>query len=167
MNIFSDDDDVKEVLIEDIVKSEDNGKIILPTIGDRGEGKDNLTKEIIAHDALVLGPSEAARIHGIDQASASRYKDGKDIADPDTRANVLATKNNIADKAIAKLMDSLNLFDPNLIEKPIDHAKSAAILAGVVEKMTQSGKNTGQQVILNLYAPKQRPMSEYQVIEVS
>jgi hypothetical protein len=42
----------------------DKGNIIIPTVGERGRGIDDITKEIIANDAIELGPSAAARIHG-------------------------------------------------------------------------------------------------------
>lgn len=169
MKIFIDDSDIEEKLISDVIQSFDRSTIHLKgeLSGKRGEDKSDLTKELIAHDAIALGPSEAARIHGITQPSASKYHDGKDIADDETRTRVLATRHNIADTAIAKLMDTLNMFDPSDIEKPLDKIKSASMLAGIVEKVSiKDAKNDGNNVHLHIYASKQRKVSEYQVIDV-
>lgn len=165
MNIFSEGDEIKEILIEDVIRTEDNGKIILPTVGERKEGIDELTKEIIANDALALGPSLASKIHGVPQSSASKYSNGIDVSE-DAKTRILSTKHNIADLATAKLMESLNLFDPTCIEKEKDRVLAASHLANIVEKMTAGGKNEGTKIELHMYAPKQRPLKEYEVIEV-
>lgn len=169
MNIFIDDNEVEEKLISDVVKSFDTAIITIKgeNVGKRDEGKDDLTKEIIANDAIVLGSQVASRIHGVPQSSASKYKDGLDIADDDTRTRVLATRHNIADTAVAKLMETLNMFRPDAIDKQVDVIKSASMLAGIVEKISvKDGKNGGNEVHLHLYGPKQNKIDRYETIDV-
>jgi hypothetical protein len=168
MNIIVPEEEVREISIEEAIKSNDSARIVIKGEGqgtNRGEGREELVKQIIAHDAIALGPSEAARIHGVDQASASRYHDGLDIKDEDIKSDILATRHNIADKATAKLMQALDLFDPTCIEKHVDIVKAAASLAGIVERVTGKDKG-GNEVKLILYAPKQVNVEKYEVIDV-
>jgi hypothetical protein len=65
----------------------------------------------------------------VNQSTASKYADGKDISNDDVKTRVLANKHNIADLATAKLMESLNLFDPSTIEKPIDQIRAAGSIS--------------------------------------
>src|SRR5688572_8459333 len=102
MEIFSEELEIKEIKIEDIIKSNDRGIVIQDKTGtNRSDNNSNLVKEITAIDALTIGPTIAAKINGVDDASASKYKDGLDIADDETRARVNQTKYNIADTATA------------------------------------------------------------------
>lgn len=165
MKLLIEDDEVEVKPIE--IKSDDRGIVIPDRVGDRGEGKDDLTKAIIAQDVLELGASEAARIHGVPQSSASKYGSGKDISDEDTRAQILSKKHGIADVAITKLMESLDLFDPSDIKKPIDRVRAARELATIAQSMSPESKNGGQEVHLHLHAPRQRKMEDFQVIDVT
>jgi len=167
MNIIVTKEELQEISIEDAIKSNDKSQIIIKGEfqGDRGKGRDELTKEIIAHDAIALGASRAAEIHGIEKPSASRYSNGHDIKDEDSKAGILAARHNIADKATAKLMQALDLFDPSCIEKHVDIVKSASMLANIVDKVT--GKNNqGNAVQLILHGPKQININSYEVIDV-
>ncbi len=169
MELVTFDDEIVEIKIEDILKSNDKGKIIIKgeKVGLRDEGKDDITKEIIALDTMNVGPSLASQIHSVPVSSASKYSDGKDISDDDTRSRVLGVRHNIADKAVAQLMDTLNLFDPSNIEKPLDQIKAASMLANIVEKVSiGSNKNGGNEVHLHLYGPKQNKIDRYEVIDV-
>lgn len=168
MKVLIDDSELQEILISDIVKSDDKAivKIKGGNVGKRDEGVEDIRKEIIAHDAIIYGPAKAAEIHGVPQSSASKYKDGKDIDDEDTRARVLNERHNIADVAVSKLMDTLGLFNPENIEKESDKVRAAQSLATIVEKMTPSGKGEGTQIKLILYAPKSRAIEKYDVIDV-
>lgn len=169
MEIINYDEEIKEILIEDIIKSNDKGKIIIKgeKVGKSGEHRDDLTKELAAYDSMNLGPSKSSEIHSVPVSSASKYSDGKDISDDDTRSRVLGVRHNIADKAVAQLMDTLNLFDPTAIEKQTDIIKSAAMLASIVEKVTvNSNRNGGNEVHLHLYGPKQNKIDKYEVIDI-
>jgi hypothetical protein len=168
MEIFSEDIEIKEITIEDVIQSNDLGKVIIKgeNVGKRNEGESDLVKEITAIDALTIGASEAARINGVPQSSASKYSDGKDIADDETRARVNQHKYNIADTATAKLMETLGLFDPNGIEKQTDIIRAAQGLATIVEKISDKGKNSGNEIHLHMYAPKQKSLDKYKVIDV-
>lgn len=166
MKLILEDEELEEVLITDIVKTEDKGIVIPDKVGDRGKGKEELEKELIAIDALMYGPSKAAEIHGVPQSSASKYADGLDIKDEDSKATILGARHKIADAAISKLMQSLNLFNPEDIEKPMDHVRAAKDLASVVEKVTNKDKDSDRAVHLHLHAPRQRAEKEYETIDV-
>jgi hypothetical protein len=158
---------LKEVKISDIIKeSNDRGKVIVDRVGDRGEGKTDLEKKAVALDSIELGPSVAAMIHGVPQSSASKYTDGKDIADPDTRAEVLNVKHNVQDQALTKLMDTLNLFDPKDLEKPKDIVNAASQLSNIVQKLTGDSKSGETNVSIHFYSPRQKKITDYPVIDV-
>lgn len=169
MNIIvPEDEEIKEITIEDAIKSNDQSKIIIKGEfqGNRGEGEEDLTKELVAHDAIALGTSRAAEIHNVPQSSASKYKDGKDIADDETRARVLSTRHNIADLATTKLMESLNLFDPTSFDKQSDLVRAAGTLANIVDKVAGRNDKGGAEVKLILYGPKQVNINQYETIDV-
>lgn len=164
MNIFLEDSELEE--IKPLSPTEDKGVVITPTVGERGESKTDIQKEITAFDAMIIGPSEAAKINGVAQSSASKYSTGKDIADPDTRIRVLGMRNDIQDLAITKLMDTLNLLDPSDMEKPRDKIALLSGLSSLVEKISPKKEDENvKQVHLHLYAPKQRTEKDYEVIE--
>jgi len=166
MNLFIEDEEIEEIKIEDLFKSKDKGVVIKNRQGEsRGEEIPDLQKEIIAHDTLESSGKSAALVHGNTDQSANGYARGENLPE-DARNRVLAHKHDIADLAISKLMDSLNLFDPNALDKQIDIVKSASMLAGVVEKISGKTDSKGNQVTLNLYMPKQKSLESYNVIEV-
>lgn len=165
MNLIVEDDELDEVLIDDIVKSNDNGIVIPNRQGDRGEGKSEEEKEIIAQDAIVLGPTEAAKIHGTTPSRASRYGNGLDVKE-DTKSEILNKKHEIGNVAVTKLMESLELFEPNDLEKPLDKVRAARDLAGIVEKMSGNKNGIGS-LAVHFHAPRQRSESEFKTIEVS
>lgn len=165
MKLIIQDDEVEEkpILIDDT----DRGIVIRPTIGERGNEIDSLTKEIIANDAIEVGITKAAEIHGVSTYSASRYKDGEDIGkDEDVRSRVLAKRHGIADLAVSKLMESLNLFNPSNIEKPRELISAARDLAAISKDMAGDSKSGDREIHLHLYSPKQRPLNEYTIIDV-
>lgn len=172
MDIITHDEEIKEILIEDIVKSNDNGKIISSNnplnvkVPHGGERRTDLVKEIIAYDSIELGCRTAGALHGATKTSANDYSNGEKIEDPDVRARILGVKHNIADKAVAQLMETLNLFDPSALEKQTDVIKAAGMLAGIVDKVTGTNKEGGNQVHLHLYGPKQNKIDKYEVIDV-
>lgn len=169
MNIFIEEEEIKEIRIEDILKpSNDRGVVHQKHQGEsRGLERSDLEKEIIAHDVIETSGLSASKVHDITQQGANGYARGENLSD-EARDRVIAHKYNVADIAISKLMDSLNLFDPNGLDSEMDRIKSASMLAGIVEKVTskENGKG-GNNVVLNLYAPQQRALSKYDVIEVS
>lgn len=165
MNIFLDETELEE--IKPIAPTEDKGLVINPEVGKRGEGNSDLVKEVVALDSILLGPSEAARINGVPQSSASKYADGKDIEDAETRTRIIATKNGIEDLAVTKLMETLNMLDPSDMEKPRDKIALMTGLSNLVEKVSsaKNEKEGAKQVHLHLYAPNQKQESHYKVIE--
>jgi hypothetical protein len=164
MNIFLETTELKE--IKPVGPSEDEAIVITPEVGKRGEEVSDIQKEIVALDAIISGPAEAARINGVSQPSASKYKDTKDISNPDVRARINATKHQIEDKAVAKLMETLNLINPHAIDKPRDQIALVSGLSTLVEKISNKEHREGlQSVHLHLYAPNQKKEQDYEVIE--
>ena len=168
MDLILNDDQVEEVTLDDFINGTDKGIIHVDKQGENHPGyhRDEISKEIIADDAIKLGPGLAGQIHGVSAPSASKYANGLDIKDEDAKARILSKKHNIADVATAKLMDTLGLIDPNDIEKPMDKVRAAAMLSGIVEKITEKGKS-GNTIELHLYSPKQGRIENYEVIDVN
>ena len=165
MKLLIDDSEIEVKPVEII--SNDKGLVIRPRTGEnRGPNRDELTKEILAHDALEIGVRAAGRINGASKSALSEYSNGNDIKDTEIRDGILAKRNGIADHAVNKLIESLSLFDPNEIEKPLDQVRAAQSLASIVEKMTPIGKNGDGEIHLHLYSPKQRHMKDYDTIDV-
>jgi hypothetical protein len=81
---------------------------------------------------------------------------------------VIPTEKKVQEIALTRLMDSLNLLTlPSLIgEKPKDLASIAANLSRVHSNLRPKEDREGNQVNVTIYSPKQREISEYDVIEV-
>jgi hypothetical protein len=168
MDLIIDEEEIKEITLDNFINPNDHAKITIvgEMEGMRHEGKDEITKEIIANDALVYGASKAAELNGVVQSSASKYKDGMDIKDENAKARILTKKYDIADVATTKLMDALGLIEVRDIEKPLDKIRAASMLSNIVEKVTERSDKGGNTIQLHLYAPKQREVSKYEVIDV-
>jgi len=168
MKLVLDDDEVEELKISDIIgRSADKGLVVQRDKFGKSVSTryDELTKEIIASDAITIGSRKAAHLHDVSTQTPHAYRNGEQMNE-ETRNNVLTMKHNIADKAITKLMDTLDLFDPNGIEKQVDIARAASQMAGVVEKVSNFGKSEGGNVHLHLYAPEQKKLKSYDIIDV-
>jgi hypothetical protein len=163
MKVILEDSEVQELLIEDSIKSNDLGIVIKPEL--RGQTLPELQREIIGRDALEVGPSQAARIHGVTAQSASKYANGEDLGNSEARTRILDARNDIRDLATTKLLEALNIIDIGSIEKVTDQVRAASHLSQIVERM--EGKNEkGQSVHLHLYAPTQKKVGQYEVIDV-
>lgn len=164
MNIFLTEEELKEV--KPLDPSEDKGLVINPTVGKREEGNSDLVKEIAAIDAMVIGPSAAAIIHGVPQSSVSKYSNGKDIGNNEARARVMGMKYDIEDMAVAKLMTTLDIINPHDFDRPRDKIALVAGLSSLVDKISgKSNENDVKQVHLHLYAPNQKKEQDYEVID--
>lgn len=174
MNIFLSDDELEE--IKPLKKSEDNGLVIIPgkPNGENKQGRipaeeerSDIIKELIANDAIELGARESAMIHGVSPATANRYSNGNSISDPEVKTRVIAAKHDIENLAVAKLMETLNLLEPSMIDKEKDKVTVINGLSQVIERI--NGKDNGPKnavvVHLEMHAPPQRKESDYEVIE--
>ena len=166
MKMIIDDEEIEEIPILNITDDYAIITIKGEHVGKRNEATPDLVKEITAIDEQNIGSQMAAKVNGVPQSSASKYGDGIDISDDDTRSRVLARKYNIADTAIAKLMETMDLINPSAIEKQVDVIRAASQLAGIVEKVSVKERGEGNQVHLHLYGPKQKALTAYEVIEV-
>ena len=168
MNIFLEDHELEE--IKPIEDGDDRGLVISPMTGSKGEVRQEISeinKEIIAIDSIETTARKAAALHGVGKTNANRYANGKDV-EPETRGRILSVKHNIQDVAIAKLMDTLNLIDPENVEKERDRIAIATGLSSVIEKMSDRAANGSDKpaVHLHLYSPNQKVEKDYDVIDV-
>ena len=164
MKTILSDGELSEITIEDSIKSNDAAIVIKDgRDGTRGPNLPDLQKEIIAHDAIDIGPTRAAEIHGVSQSSASRYASGESLSE-EAKTRVLDNKHQIRDLATTKLLQSLNLIDPTDIESK-DLPRVASQLSQIVERLEDKGKG-GPAVSLHLYAPIQKKIAAYEIIDV-
>jgi hypothetical protein len=164
MKLFMNDDELEE--IKPVSESADKGIVISDRTGKREEGISELQKEIVALDAILIGPSKAAEIHGVPQSSASKYSDGKDITNEDTKGRVLATRYDIQDVATAKLMATLNLINPEELVSTKNKVMVLNSLSRLVDTVSDKNPGAGNGgVHLHLYAPNQKKESDYEIIE--
>lgn len=163
MKTILSDEELSEITIAESIRSNDKAVVILDRQGQRGPDLSELQKEIIANDANAIGPTRAAEIHGITQSSASRYANGEDVK-PETQARILDAKHEIRDLATTKLLQTLNLIDPTDVENK-DLPRVASTLSQIVERLEDKGKG-GNTVELHMYAPQQKKVSQYAIIDV-
>ena len=156
-------EELEELTIESSIQSNDNAIVIQDRQGQRGPNLSEQQKEIIANDANSIGPTEAARIHGVTQSSASRYANGENVS-PETAARILDAKHEIRDIATTKLLQALNLIDPTDVENK-DLPRVASQLSQIVERL-EDKSNKNSTVELHLYAPQQKKVNQYAIIDV-
>jgi len=164
MNIFLEDDELIE--IRPVDETEDKGLVITPNTGktDRPEISE-LRKEIAAIDTIESTARRSAEINGIGKTNAAQYAKGEDVGE-ETRISILSRRNNIQDIAITKLMDTLNLLDPNLVEKERDKVAIMTGLSQVIEKLGPSKEGSDKPTVhLHLYSPTQKVEKDYDVID--
>lgn len=163
MKVIIEDSELEELTIEDAIKSDDNAIVILP----KTRGPVSLPieqREIIANDALEIGPTRAAEIHGVSQQSASKYANGQNLGSEEAQTRVLDKKHEIRDLATTKLMQTLSLIDPKDVEAK-DLPRIAGTLSQIVDRL-EGKDNKGNKVELHLYAPTQKKVNQYEVIDV-
>jgi hypothetical protein len=171
MKLIIDDKDLHELPLPSI---DTEGRIVVPP--NLGRKKDvpnlpELTKKLITIDANS-GTNQAnlAKIHGISQSEVSILERGIDRTNIDGRkvneelsAIGKTVRHSIADVATAKLMESLDLFEPTHIEQK--ELPGAAIkLATVIEKINGNGTQHGPSVTFNVYAPRMMREEQFETI---
>jgi hypothetical protein len=179
MKIIVDDEEIVEVPLLKRPSLLPSAKIISPESKGRKEGGTNKTqieKELIALDGALsidMSQKEIAKIHNVTTTEVSNHSRGFDRSNIDTRKNdielkavINQAKYQIADVATAKLMESLNLFQPRYLEQkelPIA-AKNMAI---IMEKVSQNFEGEKNNVNFIVYAPRMRSEDSYDIIEVT
>lgn len=163
MKTILSDEELSEMTIEESIRSSDNGIVHEDRQGKRGPDVSELQKEIIANDTLAIGPTRAALIHGVPQSSASRYANGENVSE-ESKSRILDAKHQIRDLATTKLLQSLHLIDPSDLESK-DLPRVASQLSQIVERLEDKG--SGNKVVeLHMYAPNQKKVAQYEVIDV-
>lgn len=130
-----------------------------------GENHNPLVKEEAAHLAIELGSTiKAAEIMGITQPGIIGYVNGRHI-DEESKIRILDHKHQIQDLAVSKLMDTLNLFNPNELEKQSDIVRAASQLSSVVDKISgKSQEKSNVQIVV--YCPEPKKIESYQTIDI-
>lgn len=176
MKIIVDGKEIKEDSLDDLFKTTDKSVRTVDGKGStkgngRGEEVPQLTRELAALDSLTIGQSRAAELHDVPQPSINAYVEGKhtnagEVVDPDLKNSVLAVKHRIENAAVAKLMGTLDLFDPACLENQMEVVTAAGKLANIVEKMQGKDAKNGPQVILHLHETRMKKVEDFEVIEV-
>ena len=127
MKLIIDDDEIKPLPIRLPMPSVgEDGELIIPGIVERapdkarGDGLNQLEKELIAADAVAgIGQKEIARLHGVSQPTVSSLSRGYTTTGIDNRKVnegvlevVESARERIANTATAKLLSSLEIFEP-------------------------------------------------------
>jgi hypothetical protein len=139
----------------------------------RTSGTKNNTEEDrvnIGALARLIGPTEAAELTGVCQASATSYARGQNGTSVPTSPQLLEAIDNrvrrVHDAALEKLLDTIDIIDVDRIadEKPKVQADIAKSLSSVVKDtgIKPEGSTIGQVII---YSPKIRDISEYPEIK--
>ena len=161
MNIFLSEEE--EIEIPAIGDSQDRGIVVTPSYTKRT--RSDLEKEIIAIDAIDNGAKAIAPIHDVNISQAGHYAAG-DKMNEDVKARIMGHKYNIQDAAVAKLMATLDLLDPNDLEKPRDKIALMTGLSNLVDKISDKRDDSGSKVLhLHLHSPSQKKETDYEVIE--
>ena len=163
MNIFLDDSELTE--IKPISESDDKGLVITPKTGEKKQEISDLRKEITAIETIESTARRAAELHGVGKSSASLYAKGEGLSG-DARARVLGIRNDIQDLAITKLMDTLNLLNPEGVDKERDKVAIITGLSQVIEKLNPAKNENDKPVVhLHMYSPVQKVEKDYDIIE--
>jgi predicted transcriptional regulator len=182
MKLIIDDSELKNLSKPSIPLPEidgSTGEIRIPEILGRPKGGKNLsdlTKELIAYESVnsPLTQKQIAAIHGVTEATVNHLSQGYNTTNIDTRkenedikAVLNERKYNIADKATAKLMQSLDLFEPTSLEQ-LDLPGAALKMASVVQKISENfAEHNNNNIQFIVYAPRMRSESSYETIEVN
>ncbi len=179
MKIIVDDEEVLEIPLLKRPIRDNNVTIVTPEKVGRKEGGQNKTeleKTLIAVDGAVSGISQnqLSRIHNVTQAEVSIHSRAVDRTniegrktDPELKAIINQAKYNIADVATAKLMDSLNLFQPKYLDQK-ELPRAALNMANIVEKVSQNFEgDRGGNVNFLVYSPRTREEDSFEVIDIS
>lgn len=136
----------------------------------RGSERSELTRELAGIDAaLGMKQKDAAEIHGVTQSQVSAHSNGKNSPAGEINSELAASVNDakfkIKDKAISRLMTTLDLFDPTGLEDQMQVVTAAQKLSSIVEKMDEKKEDKKQEVQIILYNPRQNEEAKYEVIE--
>lgn len=130
------------------------------------EKRSDEVKEIIAEDVMTLGAREASLVHGVSERTAYAYSNGKQMGE-ESKARVLDQKHEIKNLALTKLMSTLNLLDPEAVEKEKDRVAIMTGLSKVVDVMEGREVKEGAKVLhLHLYDPGRKKEADYKTLDV-
>lgn len=134
-------------------------------------------REIVAQAARVLPPIEVAHAFGITRRTASNLSrgvssnssKGRQVVNEDLKEAVDKVEEDrtkaISGKALDILMATLGDVDPSKIKSQQTKVKVAKDLAIIHEKMNGTGPQAGLTKVL-IYAPRQKDLKDYDIIDV-
>lgn len=176
--IHSDEKIVEKKIVLPMPEVNDEGEVIVPEIlGRRKESHvSDIKKQLIAIDSVVTGLSQSdiARIHGTSQAGVSYISQGFNTTNRDTRKPdedvrevISKTRESVARSASEKLLESLDLFNPDSLEQK-ELPGAALKLSSVLEKASQGfqGDSGGPKVAFIVMAPRMKKESDYDMLDV-
>jgi transcriptional regulator with XRE-family HTH domain len=131
------------------------------------EGKPNLPVFVRTTMAILAEgepQSSVAKEFGVSQMTVSKAKNGKTKTD---RSEIDMVRNAVQDKALERLMVSLNLINDDKLSSSSAKELSgiAANMAKVVDRTAPKGQLDGANVQLLVYAPQIKAEDNYRVIE--
>lgn len=133
-------------------------------------------KAIMGLDALILGPREAARLHGVPVNTVVNYSEGQLVNGEPNEALIKAIeekKTKVRDKAFDRLMKTLDgLTDERIDDEDlsaVEVSQIAANLSRVTDKMMPHGMgddDRSRHVHFTIMQPQPRDESTYATITV-
>jgi len=178
MKIIHEDEIILEKKISLPVPEIHDGEVIVPESLGRKPGSEisDIKKQLIAIDSVTsgLGQRDIARIHGTSQALVSSIGNGYNTPNIDTRkpnedvrAVISATRESVARSASSKLLETLDLFNPDSLEQK-ELPGAALKISSVLEKASQSfsGSDNSTKVAFIVMAPRMRKEEDYGMIDV-
>lgn|SRR5678815_3631265 len=150
------------------INEDDKGKVIKPPVLIDLPKVPEEVRDLVAVDALKDGYRETAKLHGISKTAVGDIVKTSEVAQ-DIKGAIVMNKYGITNLATAKLMRTLDLLQPEFIDKEVDKITVIAGLSKVINNMEDKGKDKGGEKVvhLHLYAPNQKDEKEYATIEVS
>ncbi len=179
MKIIHSEDEIKEKrIVLPIPSVTTDGEVIVPPELGRKEDShvSDIKKNLIAFDSVTSGLSQRdiAKIHGTSQALVSSLANGYNTPNVDTRKPnedvreiITATRESVAKTASSKLLETLDLFNPDSLEQK-ELPGAALKISSVLEKASQgfTGDNNGPRVAFIVMAPRMRKESDYDMVDV-
>lgn len=161
MKLFIEEDELEEV--SPIAESYDNA-LTIGGVKKEVERHSELVKEITAIDAIDTSIRDAGSINGVSKSAAQEYANGNGMKE-ETRVNVLSYKHEIRDKAVAKLMDTLDLLNPHDTTKVSERLQMVDTMSKIVDRISSDNKEGKKSLVLHLHMPQQNKESDYKVID--
>jgi hypothetical protein len=134
-----------------------------PTAPREPQVKGNIVRAVAGALATIDTPRNTAQAFDM---TLNQVNSAKNSTRPDVQPAVKSAISRVQELALSRLMESLNLLTPESLigEKPRDLARIASDLSRVIDRTTP--RDVIQNTQLIIYAPQQRGMDKYQLVDV-